>query len=312
MSTNLEIKQIGFPEGMPEATSYGSGFSRGTLVSFENPGAGLAKLLFLSGTASIDAKGQVVAVGDLAAQKTRKWYNINGVFRSAGMELRQIVHAATYIKPEHAPNGTQSASTLDNSHDLYLSDVCRDGWLTETDALAVDNQSGLDLSPFCQAYADYHRMAMRGSTKQTERIISVGDLDFLLLYDFAKADKSVTELTSTEYNDIMAGLFERLTTTLTRDGRANWRDVVDTRFNLGQFLAHPHDIKSNGPNDNYYTLCFNPVRTEVYQAEGVGAVRPVENDHYPNPSSTGIFANITQIPDNFVAGVEVVAVYQAR
>jgi hypothetical protein len=110
----------------------------------------------------------------------------------------------------------------------------------------------------------------------------------------------------------MAGLFERLTTTLTRDGRANWRDVVDTRFNLGQFLAHPHDIKSNGPNDNYYTLCFNPVRTEVYQAEGVGAVRPVENDHYPNPSSTGIFANITQIPDNFVAGVEVVAVYQAR
>jgi enamine deaminase RidA (YjgF/YER057c/UK114 family) len=72
------------PEPMGEATTYGSAFARGSLIT--EPGC---KTLLISGTASIDAKGGVVAVGDSKGQLDCMFGNVRGLLSQGWDGLRR-------------------------------------------------------------------------------------------------------------------------------------------------------------------------------------------------------------------------------
>jgi enamine deaminase RidA (YjgF/YER057c/UK114 family) len=122
---------------MNEAPSYGSDFSRGMRVDLPD-----RTLLYISGTASIDARGSVVHPGDAAAQAARMLLNVRRLLESQGAGLDRIVSAVTYLKSgADLPDLVQAcraAGLADRTpHTICVADVCRPEWLCEMEAIAV-------------------------------------------------------------------------------------------------------------------------------------------------------------------------------
>jgi len=71
-----------------------SAFSRGLTVTLPSP----ARLIYISGTASIDENGRSINVGDFKEQTIRTFENITGLLKAAGATWKDIVKTTIYIK----------------------------------------------------------------------------------------------------------------------------------------------------------------------------------------------------------------------
>jgi 2-iminobutanoate/2-iminopropanoate deaminase len=76
-----------------EAYDYGSAFSRGMRIDLN----GLT-ILLISGTASIDEKGQTLYVGDLRGQVRRTYDNIGKLLASEGATWHDVVRTTCYLR----------------------------------------------------------------------------------------------------------------------------------------------------------------------------------------------------------------------
>ncbi len=86
---------IHVPKVMPEAYNYKKPvpFSRGMRV--ELPGA---TLLFVSGTASVDAKGRCAHKGDLAGQARKTFRNLTEVLKAGGASWKDVVKLTIFLR----------------------------------------------------------------------------------------------------------------------------------------------------------------------------------------------------------------------
>lgn len=132
----VEIKQM-HASTLNEAWTYGSGFSRGMTVT-----RGHWTMAYISGTASIDAKGQVAHVGDIEGQVHRMLLNVEELLAGSGGKTADIVRATTYLK--HAKDVqvfkriyAARGFPLDIPHTICSADVCRPEWLVEIEAAAI-------------------------------------------------------------------------------------------------------------------------------------------------------------------------------
>ncbi|MBI2506121.1 MAG: hypothetical protein HYW07_23135 [Candidatus Latescibacteria bacterium] len=127
---------------MNEAPAYGSSFSRGLAVTRED-----RRVVYISGTASIDDCGQVVHVGDIEGQTHRMLTNVEQLLESAGAGLSDVVRATTYLK------NTQDCDCLtriyaqrgvprDIPHTICRAAVCRPEWLCEVEVAAIFDPAG--------------------------------------------------------------------------------------------------------------------------------------------------------------------------
>ena len=105
-----------------------------------------ARTVYTAGQVSIDERGGVIGLGDLAAQTAQAMRNVGLALSAAGAGYADIVKITTYVvnyKPEHravigsarAPffsNCTPPASTLVGVSALALPE-----WLVEIEAVAV-------------------------------------------------------------------------------------------------------------------------------------------------------------------------------
>jgi 2-iminobutanoate/2-iminopropanoate deaminase len=91
--TPVSKKAISEPSVLNEAPIYGSAFSRGLRIDLN----GLT-ILLISGTASIDGKGDTVHVGNLRAQCRRTFENIKGLIESEGATWHDIVRSTCYLR----------------------------------------------------------------------------------------------------------------------------------------------------------------------------------------------------------------------
>ena len=114
---------------------YGVTFERGAAVTY-----GDRRHVFISGTASIDAAGQVMHVGDVAAQTGRMLENISALLTEAGAGLGDLAMGIVYLRdaadyPIVKPIVSDACPHL---RPLYvLAPVCRPSWLVEMECLAV-------------------------------------------------------------------------------------------------------------------------------------------------------------------------------
>jgi 2-iminobutanoate/2-iminopropanoate deaminase len=88
-------RAIKAPQVLNEAYDYPcpSSFSRGIRVDLN----GLV-ILFISGTASVDEKGQSVHAGDFRAQLRRTYRNITALLESEGATWKDIVRTTCYLR----------------------------------------------------------------------------------------------------------------------------------------------------------------------------------------------------------------------
>lgn len=133
---SVEVRPIHAPT-MNEAPAYGSDFSRGTRVTFQD-----RAVLYISGTASIDTAGRVVSLGEIEGQVDRMLVNVSALLEGQGATWRDLVSAITYLKD---PRDMEAFRRVCRKHGLSeripnticVADVCRPEWLCEMEAIAV-------------------------------------------------------------------------------------------------------------------------------------------------------------------------------
>jgi len=70
-----------------------SSFSRGMRVDFNG-----VVMLLISGTASIDERGQSVHIGDFRAQTQRTYQNVTALLESEGATWKDVVRTTCYLR----------------------------------------------------------------------------------------------------------------------------------------------------------------------------------------------------------------------
>ena len=134
----LQPGQIQFlyaPTHLNPTYEYGVTFERGTAVTY-----GDRKQIFISGTASIDNKGEIVYPGDILKQAERMLENIDVLLQEAGAGLQDIMQAIVYLRdPADYVVVKQYIESRYPSfpHLIVHAPVCRPGWLIETECIAV-------------------------------------------------------------------------------------------------------------------------------------------------------------------------------
>ena len=130
-------KEVFITQNLTEKThyEYGVTFERGTAVTY-----GDRKQVFISGTASIDNRGEIVYPGDIVKQTERMMENISVLLKEADATTRDITQAISYLRDmaDYAVVKKYfEAHYPDLPHLIVLAPVCRPGWLIETECIAV-------------------------------------------------------------------------------------------------------------------------------------------------------------------------------
>lgn len=114
---------------------YGVSFERGTCVKY-----GDRRQAFISGTASINNKGEVVYAGDICRQTRRMWENVEALLKEAELTFNDVTQAIVYLRD---PSDYTLVKELFEQKFPNLprvivhAPVCRPQWLVEMECMAV-------------------------------------------------------------------------------------------------------------------------------------------------------------------------------
>ena len=121
------------------ATSdYGVTFERGTCLDY-----GDRRHVYISGTASINNKGEVVHVGDIVRQTQRMWENVEALLTEAKATFDDMTQLIVYLRDvsDYATVKELFAQRFPTTPCLItLAPVCRPAWLIEMECVAVTPQ----------------------------------------------------------------------------------------------------------------------------------------------------------------------------
>ena len=114
---------------------YGVTFERGTLMQY-----GDRNHVYISGTASINNKGEVLHVGDIEGQTRRMWENVEKLLEEGGMDWGDVMQIIVYLRDGADYQMVKNLFEEKFPHIPYvitLAPVCRPTWLIEMECVAV-------------------------------------------------------------------------------------------------------------------------------------------------------------------------------
>lgn len=114
---------------------YGVSFERGTCVDY-----GDRRHAFISGTASIDHRGQIVHPGDVCKQTFRMWENIEALLHEADMDFSDMGAFIVYLRDMADYQVVQKLFQErfpQHPTVIVLAPVCRPGWLIEMECMGT-------------------------------------------------------------------------------------------------------------------------------------------------------------------------------
>ena len=114
---------------------YGVSFERGTYVEY-----GDRRHVFISGTASINNKGEVVHPGDIRRQTERMWENVEALLAEAECGFDDVQQMIVYLRDpaDYHVVRTLFEARFNAVPRVFLwAPVCRPGWLIEMECIAV-------------------------------------------------------------------------------------------------------------------------------------------------------------------------------
>jgi len=123
------------PTHLNPTSEYGVTFERGTAVEF-----GDRKHIYISGTASINNKGEVVHVGDIVKQTKRMWENVETLLAEGGATFNDVMQIIVYLRD---PADYETVKEMFSKkfpnipYVITLAPVCRPKWLIEMECMAV-------------------------------------------------------------------------------------------------------------------------------------------------------------------------------
>ena len=113
---------------------YGVTFERGTLMQY-----GDRNHIYISGTASINNKGEVVHVGNIEKQTYRMWENVEALLNEGGMSYDDVMQIVVYLRD--LADYDLVKRLFDQKFPnmplvITLAPVCRPTWLIEMECVA--------------------------------------------------------------------------------------------------------------------------------------------------------------------------------
>ena len=127
------------PTHLNPTYEYGVTFERGTVVEY-----GDRAEIYISGTASIDNKGEVLYIGDIVRQTQRMWENVGKLLEEGDSSFDDVAQIVVYLRDlcdypvvkrmfdEKFPNIPRV---------ITLAPVCRPTWLIEMECIAIPKRN---------------------------------------------------------------------------------------------------------------------------------------------------------------------------
>jgi len=132
---------------MNPTVEYGVTFERGREVVF-----GDRRHLYVSGTASISHKGEILHVGDVTRQTERAIVNVGALLANSGATLADLRYVIVYLRDfadAAAVDTVLAAGPLGDLPRITVhAPVCRPGWLVELEGVAIDGKGDARFAPF--------------------------------------------------------------------------------------------------------------------------------------------------------------------
>jgi enamine deaminase RidA (YjgF/YER057c/UK114 family) len=123
-------------QNLNSTIQYGVTFERGTRIRF-----GDRSHLYISGTASIDNKGNILYSSDILKQTERTIENIKALLSPHGASLKDMQYMIIYLRnPKHFPIIKDLLAKLIPENVAVIpveGPVCRPGWLIEMEGVAI-------------------------------------------------------------------------------------------------------------------------------------------------------------------------------
>ena len=141
-----QIHYLYAPTHLNRTSDYGVSFERGTRVDYAD-----RRHVFISGTASINNKGEIMYPKDVVKQTQRMWENVEALLSEADCSYEDVCEIIVYLRDladytlvkelfvEHFP---------DKPFVIVQAPVCRPGWLVEMECMAIKEQDSPDLRSF--------------------------------------------------------------------------------------------------------------------------------------------------------------------
>ena len=125
---------------------YGVTFERGTVMEY-----GDRAHVYISGTASINNRGEVVYVGDIIRQTERMWENVGALLAEAGSGFDDIAQIIVYIRDVcdfQTVRRLFDEKFPTTPYVITLAPVCRPTWLIEMECVAIKEKGNSEYRDF--------------------------------------------------------------------------------------------------------------------------------------------------------------------
>lgn len=125
-------------EIMPDTIKYGVHFERGLKLTLKGK-----KHYYISGTASIDPKGEVLHLGDVEKQTIKTLENIDLLLKKSGSVIDDLAYAVIYLREREDINKVEKivrGALKDIPLLFVLGPVCRPSWLVEIEGVAINQK----------------------------------------------------------------------------------------------------------------------------------------------------------------------------
>ena len=130
-----QVHYLYAPTHLNPTYEYGVSFERGTYIDY-----GDRRHVFISGTASINNRGEIMYPGDIRRQTERMWENVETLLAEAECTFEHVGHLIVYLRDiaDYAVVEAMFEERFPNIPKVYLqAPVCRPGWLIEMECMAV-------------------------------------------------------------------------------------------------------------------------------------------------------------------------------
>ncbi|MBQ0048716.1 MAG: hypothetical protein KBT12_00530 [Bacteroidales bacterium] len=134
------------PTHLNPTYEYGVTFERGTVMEY-----GDRAHVFISGTASINNKGEVVHIGDIVGQTRRMWENVEKLLEEADTSFDDVMQIIVYLRDTADYDIVRSMFEQrfpNTPWVITLAPVCRPTWLIEMECVAVKERQHDNYLPF--------------------------------------------------------------------------------------------------------------------------------------------------------------------
>lgn len=141
-----QIHYLYAPSHLNRTSDYGVSFERGTRVDYQD-----RCHVFISGTASINNKGEIMYPKDIRKQTHRMWENVETLLAEADCTYEDVGYMVVYLRDTadyQVVSQLYEERFAGKPYVIVHAPVCRPGWLIEMECMAIRKADNPEFKAF--------------------------------------------------------------------------------------------------------------------------------------------------------------------